>query len=172
MQDATPGSEAPSVEARVEAAGWRAIAEAERFAERAALGALAAAGVAASRAEVALLLTDDARIAALNAAFRGRNAPTNVLSWPSVAWDGPASAADLAALGPAPFLGDVALSIETLRREAESFGRDLEHHAAHLIVHGVLHLLGYDHEDGESAARMEAVEDDALSRLGSPGRDA
>lgn len=169
MPAATPGSDAARIEVSLEAEGWRVLADPEAFAARAASAALAAAGLGGLDAELSLLLADDARAAELNAAFRGLAKPTNVLSWPSVERAEPA---DAESLGPAPFLGDIAVAIETLQREAEMYGRALEHHAAHLIVHGVLHLIGYDHQDEESAARMEAVEDDALSRLGLPGRDA
>lgn len=172
MPSTEPAARAATVETRIDAPLWRAIDAPEAFAQRAATAALEAADAADLGAEISILLTDDVRIAALNRAFRGRDAPTNVLSWPSVAWSGPASRADIAALGPTPVLGDVAASIETLQREAEIFGRVLEHHAAHLIVHGILHLLGYDHGDEESTGRMETVEDDALRRIGYAGRDA
>ncbi len=124
-------------------------------------------------AEVALLATGDTRIAELNADFRAKEAATNVLSWPS---------ADLAAQTPGgqpalpeadfpgepPFLGDVALSWQTCRAEAEAAGKPVEAHVSHLIVHGVLHLLGYDHIHDEDAALMERIEVEILGELGIP----
>lgn len=123
--------------------------------------------------ELSLLATDDARIAALNAAFRDKGAPTNVLSWP---------AADLAPSvpgqvppRPAPdfpdeplFLGDIALSLDTCAREAASAGRPLSDHVTHLVVHGLLHLLGYDHQTEADAELMESTEVAILQGLGVP----
>ena len=111
--------------------------------------------------EVALLLCDDARIAGLNAEFRGRAAPTNVLSWP--AFDGPV---------PDPeqeeplFLGDLALGYETCAREAAAAGLGLADHAAHLLVHGLLHLFGHDHAGDAEAEAMEALETNVLASMG------
>ena len=111
--------------------------------------------------EVALLLCDDARIAALNAEFRGKAAPTNVLSWP--AFDGPV---------PDPeqdeplFLGDLALGYETCAREAAEAGIGLAEHSAHLVVHGLLHLFGHDHADDAEAEAMEALETKVLASMG------
>ncbi|MCI4664648.1 MAG: rRNA maturation RNase YbeY [Neomegalonema sp.] len=153
-------------------AKWGDRATLERFVARAVRAALAAAHTPDLRLIVSVLLADNDRIAALNAAFRKLNRPTDVLSWPNVAWPGPASPAEIEALGDGAPLGDIALALEKVASDADSYARALEHHAAHLIVHGILHLLGYDHEDDESAAAMEAVEDAALRALGLPGRDA
>lgn len=101
----------------------------------------------------ALLLADDAALRDLNGRFRGIDKPTNVLSFPSGG-------------GGADFLGDIAIAFETCRREAESEGISFRDHAAHLIVHGLLHLAGYDHEEDEEAERMESLETEILARLG------
>ena len=123
---------------------------------------LAEALAAAARAEgvsglVAVLLGDDDAVAALNAQWRSRPGPTNVLSFPAP--EG-APAADVR------FLGDIALAAQTIAKEADSQGKSFEAHAAHLIVHGFLHLLGYDHGEASAAAAMEARERDVLAQLG------
>lgn len=114
------------------------------------------------RAELSLLLTDDAGIRALNRDWRGRDRPTNVLAFPMLD-------ADAAPDGPdALLLGDVVLAHETSAREAEASGMALDHHVAHLVVHGVLHLLGHDHEEDAEAERMEALETLILGALAMP----
>jgi probable rRNA maturation factor len=147
------------VEAVVEDPRWEAAGIAA-VAERAARAALAGAGRDPDRHEVALLLCDDTRIAALNADFRGKAAPTNVLSWP--AFEGAAPAPEAEPL----FLGDLALGYETCAREAAEAGIALADHAAHLVVHGMLHLLGHDHADEAEAGAMEALETRVLVGLG------
>ena len=104
---------------------------------------------------VAILLADDEAIRELNREWRGKDAPTNVLSFP-------------AAASAAPHLGDVALAYETCAREAAEQGKPLEHHLAHLVAHGVLHLLGWDHQTDAEADRMEALERDIIARIGVP----
>lgn len=110
-------------------------------------------------AELAVILSDDARVAALNAEWRGRAGATNVLTFPAV---GPAETADAA------MLGDVILAHETVAREAREQGKTLQDHLAHLVVHGVLHLFGHDHLGAREADAMEAIETRALARLGVP----
>jgi probable rRNA maturation factor len=106
---------------------------------------------------VTLLLTDDASIRELNRLWRGQDKATNVLSFP----------AEVRALPGEPRqLGDIALAHETLAREAEDEGKSLRAHFAHLVVHGLLHLIGRDHADGEEADDMERLEAAALARLG------
>ncbi len=105
--------------------------------------------------EVAVLLTDDAAVKTLNADFRGKDAPTNVLSFPA-----PATAA--------PHLGDIVLAFGVCAQEAEAQGKPLAHHLMHLTAHGVLHLLGYDHESDADAEAMEALEREILANLGVP----
>jgi probable rRNA maturation factor len=141
------------------------LPEVEELARRAVEAALGAASDAArGPVEISLLLADDAAVQALNREWRGQDKPTNVLSFPAPEQPG--------APGPR-HLGDVALAYETLVREAQREGKSLRNHAAHLIVHGTLHLLGYDHELEGQAEIMEALEAKALARLGiaDPYRD-
>ena len=105
--------------------------------------------------EVTILLTDDAEMWELNRAWRGKDAPTNVLSFPA--------SDQLAEPGP---LGDVVLAAETVLAEAADRNVPAADHAAHLVVHGMLHLLGFHHERNDEAAAMEALETKVLSRLG------
>src|SRR5690606_30168431 len=116
------------------------------------------------RLSASLLLTSDHEIRQLNRQWRERDKPTNVLSFPML------ERADLLALaddGLPELLGDVALAHETCAREAAEKGITLEHHATHLLVHGLLHLAGYDHETSpEDAAEMEALETKALAICG------
>lgn len=148
------------------------------------LDALAARAVAAVMAdqqlnadmfEVSLLACDDARIAILNADFRDKSGATNVLSWPSE--DLSAEADGDNPLRPAepqdddPFedevsLGDIALAYETCLREAEAAGKPVKDHVTHLVIHGTLHLLGYDHIRDNDATLMEAREIAILAELG------
>ena len=105
--------------------------------------------------EATILLTDNAEMRELNRAWRGKDAPTNVLSFP--AGDQPAE--------PAP-LGDVVLAYETIRDETREPGISLADHVSHLVIHGLLHLLGYDHMNDNEAEQMEALERTALATLG------
>ena len=119
---------------------------------------------AAPHVEVAVRLTDDAEVHTLNRDFRGKDKPTNVLSFPQVQHDlleGLANSDDGEIL-----LGDIVLARETCVREAEEKGISIADHATHLIVHGTLHLVGYDHMDDASAVAMEAMEVKALASLG------
>jgi probable rRNA maturation factor len=131
---------------------------------------LTAAGLEPGSHALAIALMSDAEVHALNKAFRAKDAPTNVLSFPS------APAIRKHKSGSAPvFLGDVALAYETVVREAQEQDKPVFNHAAHLVVHGVLHLAGFDHETGADAERMEAAERQILARLGIPdpyGEDA
>lgn len=149
-------------DARWEAAGLAALAE------RAAEATLAHLGLAPGDWEISLLACDDARIAALNGDFRNRPQPTNVLSWPSAdrAAETPGMRPALPVPGPEAELGDIAIAWETCLREAEAAGKPHAHHVTHLIVHAVLHLLGYDHVRDEDAALMEATEVAVLGKLG------
>lgn len=141
------------------------------LADRAVRATLERLGLSTTGFEVVVLGADDARIAALNADFRGRPQPTNVLSWPSeergAAREGeaPRPPAPGSADDPAP-LGDIALAWETCAREAEAAGMPMHDHVCHLIVHGVLHLLGYDHLRDGDATLMERTEVEILDSLG------
>ncbi|MGF1659762.1 MAG: rRNA maturation RNase YbeY [Rubrimonas sp.] len=166
----TTTEDASVTECVIEAEGWSAIADLEALAERAARAALAEAGVSAEGREIAILFADDDALAALNAQFRGKPAPTNVLSWPAHSLRPPAPGrAPPPPPAAAPFggaLGDVALGFGTVAKEAQLRDLALGAHVAHLIAHGVLHLLGYDHVDNADAALMEAAERRALARIG------
>ncbi len=139
--------------------GWEALAE----------HAAAAAGtgeplLANPRLAVSVLFTSDAEVHALNREWRQRDRPTNVLSFPMLERE---ELEDLAAEGPPVMLGDIALAHETCAREAAEKGVTLEAHAAHLIVHGLLHLAGHDHVNSdEEAEAMEALETRILAKLG------
>lgn len=120
--------------------------------------------LAHARLEASLLFTSDSEVHRLNREWRQRDKPTNVLSFPML------DRADLMALtdtGPPEMLGDIALAHETCAREAAEKGISLEHHAAHLLVHGLLHLAGHDHVASDAQAEeMEALEIAALAKLG------
>jgi probable rRNA maturation factor len=122
--------------------------------------------------EVSVLGCNDTRIAALNADFRGKPQPTNVLSWPEEERGAPVSGGRPAVPQPDPggvvSLGDIAIAYDTCATEADQAGRPLPHHATHLIVHGVLHLLGYDHERDADATLMEGIETAILCKMGIP----
>jgi len=120
-------------------------------------------------AELAIELADDRRIADLNARFRERPGPTNVLSFPAFEPPGLETALRQATMTgqPLPF-GDVILAFETIEREAADQGKPFTHHLAHLVIHGVLHCLGYNHQDMKEAEIMEALERRCLARLGVP----
>ncbi|MGA3304718.1 MAG: rRNA maturation RNase YbeY [Stellaceae bacterium] len=143
---------------------WRkALPGIDKLCQDAAIAALAVCGkaVAGAKAELSLVLADDAAVRELNREFRGLDKPTNVLSFPASEKTAPGA--------PMVLLGDVVLAYETVAREAHAQGKSLAEHAAHLVVHGVLHLLGFDHERGEAeAARTEALETQILARLGIP----
>lgn len=107
-------------------------------------------------AELSLLLTNDAGQRQLNAQWRQKDSATNVLSFPQLPPFTPLSG----------LVGDISLSLETLQREAEDLGKSFDHHFAHLVVHGFLHCLGYDHENDQDALVMESLETQILSQLG------
>ena len=127
---------------------WSAVPDVAGVVERAAKAALGTV-----QGDVVILLEGDEAVAELNQRFRDRAGPTNVLSFP----------ADPSA---APHLGDLALAFGVCAREAEAQGKALSDHLTHLVVHGVLHLLGRDHMDDAEAEEMEAEERDILAGLG------
>lgn len=146
-------------------APWPEATDWEDLAERAA-AALAqyAPELANPRLSASLLFADDAEVHALNREWRGKDKPTNVLSFPMLERE---DLLDLSPDGPPELLGDIALALETCEREAAEKGLSLEQHAAHLIVHGLLHLAGHDHEISPQDARtMEQLEIKALASLG------
>lgn len=158
-------TEPPVIDVSVPCPGWsEAVAEVGEVARRAALAALEAAAEEAgtrlpSPAEVSLVLADDALARTLNRDYRGRDRPTNVLAFAGEVESGPAA-------GAPALLGDVVVAFETASGEAAAEGRGLADHLSHLVVHGILHLLGHDHQTVAGAARMERLEVRALSRLG------
>lgn len=115
-------------------------------------------------AELCVVLADDEFVQALNKTYRGKNKPTNVLSFPTGAIPVAVGPEPLIGFGPR-LLGDVVLAQETIAREAVEQGKSFAHHLSHLVVHGVLHLLGLDHEDDVEAEEMEALERDILEDL-------
>ncbi|GJE57558.1 MULTISPECIES: rRNA maturation RNase YbeY [Methylobacterium] len=152
-----------SIDIAVEDARWaEAVPDLDAFVERAVAAALAVMPDSqAGPMEISILLADDATVQALNKTWRGKDKPTNVLSFPAAEQPLPPGA-------PEP-LGDVVLAYDTLLRESAEQSKPLSHHLAHLLVHGTLHLLGQDHETGESQAdAMEALEVAALATLGIP----
>lgn len=155
-----------SIDVLAEDPRWEA-AGLEALSVRALPQTLTAAGLRDDAWEISILACDDARIAELNIAFRDKPTPTNVLSWPSeeLAPDTPGSAPHLPD-GEDLFLGDIAISFDTCAREAEAQNLTFEAHVTHLLVHGTLHLLGYDHIDDKDAVKMEALEVAILATLG------
>ena len=142
------------IDVEIEAPAWTlALPDAEALMRAAARATLDSEG--ASDEGVTLLLTDDETVRELNARFRQQDKPTNVLSFP-------------APHNPEHFLGDVALAYGVCAREAAEQGKPLAHHLQHLVAHGVLHLLGYDHEGDDEAEAMEGLERVVLAGLGVP----
>jgi len=137
----------------------------EPLVEGAARKALKIAGLAGEDWEIAILACSDARIATLNADFRDKPSSTNVLSWPAegLGADAPGGVPMVAA---GPELGDIAIAFETCAREAQEQGIAIADHVAHLIIHAVLHLLGYDHITDADAELMEGLEIKALASMG------
>ena len=146
------------IEVEIEDDAWTAAVDRARVivnaTARAALRA-AAPEIQADQTDVVVLLTDDATLADLNQRFRGKAGPTNVLSFPA-----PEAAR--------PHLGDIAIAYGVCAREAREQGKTLNHHLMHLVAHGVLHLVGYDHETESEAEHMEALERRVLADLGAP----
>lgn len=146
-------------------ADWPATTDWADLAERASeAAARVAPELANARLSASLLFADDDEVQVLNGQWRAKDKPTNVLSFPMLERE---ALLALAPHGPPELLGDIALALETCAREAGEKNATLEHHAAHLIVHGLLHLAGHDHEtSAEDAAAMEALEIKALALLG------
>jgi probable rRNA maturation factor len=127
-------------------------------------------GLAEQSVEVSVLACDDARIAVLNRDFREKATATNVLSWPSEDLGAAVSGDDPSPPNPDPdgtsALGDIAIAYDTCAREASAAGKPLADHVTHLLVHGTLHLLGYDHIRDPDAALMQRLETEILGKLG------
>jgi len=144
-----------TIDILVESVLWQTLPQAEEIVRGAIAQALVAAGGRAD-AGIAVLLTDDAAMQRLNATWRGLDRPTNVLSFPAAAAPG------------SHHLGDIAIAFETTAREASGEGKPLAHHLSHLAVHGLLHLVGYDHESDAEAETMERLERCILAQLDVP----
>ncbi|NNE89334.1 MAG: rRNA maturation RNase YbeY [Silicimonas sp.] len=156
-----------SVEVVTKDRRWENTALAE-LAEAAFSVTLSHLGLEAGDWDIAILGCNDQQIADLNAQFRDKPSATNVLSWPSQE-RGAEKEGDLPAFPTGDTeLGDIAISFDTCRKEAERSGATLKDHVTHLIVHGVLHLLGYDHERDGDGDLMEATEIAILAKLGVP----
>ena len=159
----------PLVETVLEDARWQAVAI-EPLAERAAAATLRALALDPAAFAISLLACDDTRIAALNADFRGKAAPTNVLSWPGEAraasGDGARPADPIGDARDPEELGDIAIAYDTCAQEAAAQNKPMAEHVTHLIVHATLHLLGYDHIRDADAALMEAQEIAILAEMG------
>jgi probable rRNA maturation factor len=158
-----PDGSSIEIDIRIASSAWRAAlpnaAAAVRRAATAALKAeLPAQKKGAPKTGLSILLTDDAEMRKLNAGWRAKDKPTNVLSFPAESAVDPAR--------PPAYLGDVALGLATCKREAREQKKTLADHVAHLTVHGVLHLLGYDHMDDEQAEAMEPLETEILAGMG------
>jgi probable rRNA maturation factor len=150
----------PAVDVLIESDLWQALPDAEDIVRRAiALAAASTVATSYRRTELSVLLCDDDTIAGLNARWRGQGRPTNVLSFPAPPLPGATPR------GTAP-LGDIAIAYETVAREAAEQDKPVTDHLFHLVVHGFLHLLGYDHHMDGEAERMERLERDILAQIG------
>lgn len=151
-----------TIDVSVESSLWSGVADIESCVRRAVEAALPP-----DRAdcELAVVLTDDQTMRALNARFRGIDKATNVLSFPT---PGPSQPRTGERRGELIALGDIVIAFETTQAEAAAEGKEFGHHFAHLLVHGVLHLLGYDHHSDAEAEAMEARERAILMQLDMP----
>ena len=146
---------------RAQSRQWRALGDLAALRARAAVAVQAGLAVAPLQpcdgAELSLLLTDDKRIRIVNRDWRGFDKATNVLSFPAAPPD---------RIAMSPVLGDIVIAYETVEREAQAEDKSIADHFSHLVIHGLLHLLGEDHETEAEAQRMEGLEVAALARLG------
>jgi len=159
-EDSNPAGGSPvDIDISIEAGDWPDEAALTRLVDRAVAAAFAETGVEGA-SELSIVFSDDAHIRTLNADWRGKDKPTNVLSFPAFPFPkgGPLP----------PMLGDIVLAAETVAKEAGLEDKPLENHITHLVIHGLLHLLGYDHETDAEAEEMEAIERSALARLAIP----
>jgi probable rRNA maturation factor len=139
---------------------WLAVPEREALARRAARAVFGVLERPEPPSELSIVFTGDAAVAELNRQWRGKAGPTNVLSFPAAGGAG-------AGAGPGT-LGDIVLAAGVIAAEADAQGKPLADHTAHLMIHGLLHLLGYDHADDATAGAMERLEIRAMARLGLP----
>jgi probable rRNA maturation factor len=150
-----------TVSVMVEVESWNKRPEIEQLTITAVESVLRHEGRSIDRSSVTVLFTNDEEMTSLNSAWLGKPTPTNVLSFP-------APASQPVPEGESEPLGDIVLASGVVASEAEAQGKSLEFHVTHLIVHGCLHLLGYDHEAETQAGKMEAVEVEILAELGYP----
>lgn len=165
-KDASSGEGEPSrtcTDIVIEDERWASVTDLEELIPNLAAETLRAARLSPGNHSVSVALLSDAEVRGLNKTFRGKDAPTNVLSFPSSA-----AVHAKGREGEPLFLGDVALAYETVVSEASAQGKTVLQHAAHLVVHGVLHLSGFDHDGDADAERMEAAEGAVLARFGIP----
>jgi probable rRNA maturation factor len=160
----------PLVDIVIEDARWEGV-NLPALSSKAASVTFAELGLPEAGFAICVMGCDDARIAELNGEFREKGQPTNVLSFPSYdrSADTPGSVPELPEVGDGDDpeeLGDIAISYDTCAREAVEQGKDMSHHVTHLVVHGILHLLGYDHIEDADAALMESTEARILASLG------
>jgi len=159
-------SERLDIDVLAESPAWKkGFPAAENVCRHAAVAAFDLGCHGAGHAEVSLLLSNDARVRLLNHEFRGEDRATNVLSFPTH------TASEVAAPWPPNrplLLGDIVVAYETVVAEAAAEGKDFSHHLGHLVVHGMLHLLGYDHRTEAEADEMEGLETRILATLGVP----
>jgi probable rRNA maturation factor len=149
----------PKIDVLTESSRWTGQAAVRAMARRAVIEA--AAALSTPEAELAIVLTDDSAIRLLNREWRGVDAATNVLSFPT-------GRRAVEPTGAPPFIGDIVLAYETIAQEAKAEHKPLAHHVAHLAVHGFLHLLGYDHTRTAEAETMERKERAILRRMAIP----
>ena len=167
MSASRPKSRAKTV--KIEVIVRSALWQKRRTAKTVIKKAISAAAHAASTrpAELAIVLSNDSGIQALNRDWRGKDRPTNVLSFPAAPVQGARKGSGKSRV-PAPYIGDIVIAYQTTAREAVAEGKPFDHHLAHLAVHGFLHLLGYDHENDRDAEIMEGMERRILKRLAVP----
>lgn len=138
---------------------WLALPEREALARRAAHAVFEVLGAPEPELELSVVFTSDGTVAELNRTWRGKAGPTNVLSFPAAT----------KAAGPGQgTLGDIVLAAGVVRAEADAQSKPLANHTVHLIIHGILHLLGHDHADDATAEAMERLEAETMARLGLP----
>ena len=156
----------PQIDVVVRSARWRKRPTAQTLVKTAILAA--AEAVSTRPIELAIVLTDDSAIWALNRDWRGKDAPTNVLSFPAAAPKKAPKGARSKAPPASPYIGDIVIAYQTVAREAAAEDKPFNHHLSHLAIHGFLHLLGYDHENDRDAEAMERLERRILKRLAIP----
>lgn len=145
------------IDIMIKSAGWNDEKMLYNITEKALMAVMRHVSLENVVSEISLLFTDDEHMAQINAQWRGKNKSTNVLSFPAF----PIKAGS----SPGPMLGDIIIARETVLLEAEKQGKTFQDHLTHMIVHGTLHLLGYDHETDDEAHQMEMLEREILQKL-------